>query len=161
MVTEAYQDNLAGFLRILERGTGQRNRGSTCVARYWFQPFFFSWKKSLLYPKSLRADHVVFYFLPADNQWCEDSSVTGKTIGEGTFGKAPWQHVCITSRCHPTPRNPSTVPFACDFRSSLARTSWPANVSLLRWAMALCLCPLYWNSLWIPLAFLSFQLNPR
>ena len=40
MVTEAYPDNLAGFLRILERGTGQRNRGSTCVARYWFQPFF-------------------------------------------------------------------------------------------------------------------------
>lgn len=66
--------------------------------------------------------------------------LAGKTIGEGTFGKASWQNSSLgaefrvpTHFLHDTGSTQCSAEFM-SFRSSLARTSWPASVSLSRCA---------------------------
>lgn len=67
--------------------------------------------------------------------------LAGKTIGEGTFGKASWQNSSLgaefrvpTHFLHDTGSARCSAEFM-SFRSSLARTSWPASVSLSRCAV--------------------------
>ena len=70
-----------------------------------FNPLFFLLKKLTFLPQILEGRWCCVLFSSSWQGVMWDSSVAGKTIGEGTFGKVPSQHVCITCRCRPTQKS--------------------------------------------------------